>query len=138
MSKRWKCICGKESPLSEQRCPNCSRPLSMYGRYVTDECEPDIPYKPDDRDSENPPVRTTEPAKKQKRVREKSPKHREVKEKKRNGAGKTILIVFLLLIILLLGAIVVLLLLGKESNLDPVTTQPPVTQTTPVDSVAFP
>lgn len=135
MSKRRKCVCGKESPLSEQRCPYCKRPLSMYGKYVTDEYEPDIPYKPyDDEDSKKPPVDAKESSVKQKKTKEKAPKRREGKEKKQGGAGKTVLVIFLLLIILLLGANVVLLLLDKEPESGSVTIQPPVVQTTPVDT----
>lgn len=115
MSKRWKCVCGKESPLSEQRCPYCKRPLGMYGAFVTDEQEPEIPYRPYTGGGEQ--GGTGQPPE---------------GPKKRGGAALVILIVLLILVILILGALV-MILLGREAEQNPAPTQPPVMQTTPVD-----
>lgn len=135
MSTRWKCVCGKESPLTAQRCPNCQKPLSMYGRYVSDEPEPEIPFRPfvDTEENENPKKATHVPQKKT----PKEPKQRKPEKKKRkNSGGQTILILLLLLIILLMGALIVFLLgrIGGQ-KLDPALL--PV-QTTPVDTLPDP
>ena len=131
MSKRWKCICGIESPLSEQRCPSCGRPLSMYGSYVTDESEPGIPfrsYRGDD--SEEQQEEKMKSLKEPKKSKQKEPQKRETKEKRQGGAGRTILIVLLLLIILIL-AVLVVILLSREVEPNHESTEPPVLQTTP-------
>lgn len=137
MSKRWKCDCGKESPLTQQRCPYCKRPLSVYGRYVSDEEEPEIPFRQFTGTSE--PEEGHEPPQEPHGGAKKVPKQRKPKKKKENrehGGGHTILIILLLLIILLMGALIVFLL-GRIGDQEPAPVQPPV-QTTPVDAPADP
>jgi len=134
MSTKWKCVCGRESPLTERRCPNCQKPL-VYGKYVTDEQEPKIPFRPivdweEIEDPEKAPRVT-------KKKTPKEPKQRKSEKKKREkSGGQAVLILLLLLIILLMGALIIFLL-GRIGGPEPAPVQPPV-QTTPVDTPADP